>query len=473
MALPSRIRTSQPIDANVGINWANPLTWGLAHVALPLRADGLLYDFVTQKWFTPSGGGSLGLTPGGRALKTASASSQYQSLPSNVTGQPLTLLVVHTVDSSTSEAHVSLGTASGSGRAVLFYGNGGAQYLVSTVNTSGGVGTNTSIAASSGVQNVAGIITDATPNNWCFVNGVLSPVTAAASLPSGSMPFLYVSGRMNNTIGSFADQRCNLVLVWNRALSDAEIAQACAAPYQVLDDEVVNLLKAASGTTFNDSLTESIAASDSCGAAAMFDNALSSGAVTMGDSSASAAVFSSQLSESVAPSDSDGSVQIFVASLSESTSLLDDYTGSIAGGPTTYNESLAESLAMADALIALQVMPNALAESVAPGDSESAAAVFASQYTETITMNDGFTTTVILANTLAEAIAVADALGATMIMVSTLGESVTLTATVAGTISGTAVWPDPSTVAIGVQYGPTGIEYTGTATKGGMVMRRR
>lgn len=41
--------------------------------------------------------------------------------------------------------------------------------------------------------------------------------------------------------------------------------------------------------------------------------------------------------------------------------------------------------------------------------------------------------------------------------------------------TGTLVWPDPSTVTEGVQYGPNGIEYTGTARRGGggVFMRRR
>jgi len=41
-------------------------------------------------------------------------------------------------------------------------------------------------------------------------------------------------------------------------------------------------------------------------------------------------------------------------------------------------------------------------------------------------------------------------------------------------VSGAAVWPDPSQVALGVVYGPTGIEYTGTMVcgSGGAVWMR-
>jgi hypothetical protein len=44
----------------------------------------------------------------------------------------------------------------------------------------------------------------------------------------------------------------------------------------------------------------------------------------------------------------------------------------------------------------------------------------------------------------------------------------------APTISnGGAVWPDPSKVLNGIQYGPTGLDYTGTASSGGSYLRRR
>jgi hypothetical protein len=39
--------------------------------------------------------------------------------------------------------------------------------------------------------------------------------------------------------------------------------------------------------------------------------------------------------------------------------------------------------------------------------------------------------------------------------------------------TGGAVFPDPSEVASGVTYGPTGADYTGTKAGGGGYMRRR
>jgi hypothetical protein len=57
-------------------------------------------------------------------------------------------------------------------------------------------------------------------------------------------------------------------------------------------------------------------------------------------------------------------------------------------------------------------------------------------------------------------------------MVSTLGESITASALVSGVVV-SLVWPNPSDVRLGVQYGPTGTEYTGELTGGGGVFLRR
>ena len=189
---------------------------------------------------------------------------------------------------------------------------------------------------------------------------------------------------------------------------------------------------AAAGTTYNDTLTETVTSSDSL---------------------ANAQVFASALTETVTPADTDNSAQVFVAGFSDSVTLADAYSYTVTTGGFTYNDTLAEALTLADSLIASQAMGNPL--------------------TETVTLSDGASVTVIMAPTLGEAIAVAESLGATQIMVSTVGETVTLNATLTSTVSGSAVWPDPTTVLAGTQYGPTGLDYTGTLSPGGAYLRRR
>jgi hypothetical protein len=212
----------------------------------------------------------------------------------------------------------------------------------------------------------------------------------------------------------------------------------------------------------NNALAESVATADSSTTTYTAGTTLTESVIS-GDSLTSTQVFNSTLSEAVTPADTDGSAQVFVLTLSESTTLLDSYTGTIAGGPATYNDTLAESLTMADALIASQVFVSLLSESIAASDTNTAAATFINTLAESIALADGSTANFIAVNTLAEAIAVADALGAGQVMITTIAEQVVMAATYTSSGGGgTIVWPDPSTVLLGVQYGPTGTEYTGT-----------
>lgn len=148
-----------------------------------------------------------------------------------------------------------------------------------------------------------------------------------------------------------------------------------------------------------------------------------------------------------------GNSALFIVTLGESTTLADQYADAVVSGGTTYNETLAESLTLADTMIALQVMPAAI--------------------TDTVTLSDGATVGLVIGATLSDAITLADALGATQVMVNGLSETVTVAYSSAGTVPGSGVWPDPADVKAGVQYGPTGTEYTGTKQGGGSYLRRR
>jgi len=175
---------------------------------------------------------------------------------------------------------------------------------------------------------------------------------------------------------------------------------------------------------------------------------------------------------------------VFTVSLSDGVSLLDDYTSTVTGGGVTYNETLAEALALADSYIASNTYVNSLAEAVAMGDSAvaqlvilstlaesvvvsdsvSAAQNHAAALAESITLGDSYTVSAIMVNALAETIALSAALGAGQVMLTVLGEQVTLLAAQSAAITGRPVYPDPSEVLLGVTYGPTGVEYTGTYT---------
>lgn len=219
------------------------------------------------------------------------------------------------------------------------------------------------------------------------------------------------------------------------------------------------------GMLFLNTLSEPIGVTDSLATQATMHNALTA-AVAVGDGVTASAIFNSGVTESITPADTPAGPIVFAVSLSEGVTLADSYADSLAGGPQTYNESISEALAVADAYVSAQTFANTLAESVGLTESSTGPMVMAAALGETVGLADGTVGSLIMAASLGEAIAVAESLGATKLMVSVLGETLTLTADLTSTLSGSIVWPDPSQVLAGVQYGPTGLEYTGTYTDG-------
>lgn len=271
---------------------------------------------------------------------------------------------------------------------------------------------------------------------------------------------------------------------------------------------------AGGGTTYNDSVSETVTVADARAAAAVFASARAE-SVTLADARSSAAVFVSvraepvvvadglsvarvmaaSYSEGVSTSDGVGGAQQFTAALSDAVTLADQYASSVTGGGTTYNEVLSEALTLADGLVAAHVMQAALAENAALADTLIGLGLFGAALTEPVTpdtallagrvmpasvsesvaVGDSSAGGVVISTSLAEAIAMAEALGATQVMLSAVGETTTLTAQFDATVTVPGGYPDPADVREGVTYGPTGVEYTGTfkGGKGVVWIRRR
>lgn len=221
---------------------------------------------------------------------------------------------------------------------------------------------------------------------------------------------------------------------------------------------------------FVGALSESVTVADLRAAQAVFSAAYVE-TVTPADARAAQAIFSTAYSESIAAGDSRGNAQTFVASLTDSVSLSDQYS---AGGSTTYNEVISESLVLADSLVASQVMTAALVESTALSDALQAVGIYGASVSEQVTAGDSLGAAVVFSASLAEAIALADAMGATQVHLSAVGETITISANFDATVTIPGGYPDPADVREGVSYGPTGIEYVGTFKGGkGMVWLRR
>jgi len=193
------------------------------------------------------------------------------------------------------------------------------------------------------------------------------------------------------------------------------------------------------GTTYTDSLTETIGPEVIAGSVGFFSDTFNF-SITVAALAQGLGIYPTSIAESVALSSGDTSNQLFSATLSEGVSLVDTYLDT---DSAIYNETLLSSLILADSLLSSQV--------------------FVYPVTAQITLFDDVASNIIVATTLAEAIVAADALGAEQISVSSIGEFLTLTATVAGEM---LIWPAPSDVMFGVHYGPTGDDFTGTAVLG-------
>ena len=163
--------------------------------------------------------------------------------------------------------------------------------------------------------------------------------------------------------------------------------------------------------------------------------------LVVSDGVGSKGAYVSALSESTALNAAFSAVQVFASTLGEGVSLAESYATK-----GVFNAELVAQLTLADQLVG--------------GIS------YTDTLTEQVTLSDGAVVRTVLAASLGEAIAVADSLGATHIQVSSLGETLLLNATVEGVRVG-LTWPTPSEVLLGVQYGPTGADFTGTAVAGG------
>lgn len=187
-------------------------------------------------------------------------------------------------------------------------------------------------------------------------------------------------------------------------------------------------------------MTAPVTVGDAVGGGMTSNNPVSAG-VSLTEALASGLAYSDTVAASVSAAGTFTAAQVLSAALGEGVSLAETYANT--GG---FNSALAAQLTLADQLIGGMSYTDALA---AP-----------------VTLSDGAVVSTIIAKTLGEAIAVADSLGATHIQVSSLGETLLLNATFDGVRVG-LTWPAPSEVLLGVQYGPTGSDFTGTAVAAG------
>lgn len=193
-------------------------------------------------------------------------------------------------------------------------------------------------------------------------------------------------------------------------------------------------------TTYTDAFLDTVSATDGVGTSAGFSNAVYD-SLSLIDTQVGKVTFSAALTDTVSATESVTATQVFTSALGDGVSLADTYAAK-----GSFNAALLEQLTLADSYM-----------------------LGGFTYTDTMTaqvaLSDGATVRTIIAASLGEAVAVADSLGAKQIAVSSIGSSLVLSASFDGIRIG-LTWPSPADVRLGVQYGPTGADYTGTLTGG-------
>lgn len=175
---------------------------------------------------------------------------------------------------------------------------------------------------------------------------------------------------------------------------------------------------AASGSTYDDTLTESVTAGQSFTNTAVFVSGVSESA-TAGDAYAAALTAPAALSESATLGDA------FVGAAVQSATLTEDVEfGESMAVSAAFVASLSDAAILADAYAPAHTMPATISEPVTLADVYSPALTISVTLVESATLGDGATTGTIYNDTLGEAVSAADAYAAVLTISATVSESV-------------------------------------------------
>lgn len=225
----------------VGINRAHPLARGLLAIVLPaqgLAPRDIAWGRVT---LSPQGGTTLKAAAGGMGWDVATTGTDGLQSTITAPGFPFSIGLVFVPGTLVANAHLAglansaaLNTRS---RIGLRIDPGGTKVGAYSMGTTGALGedvsTNTVLA---GRQNVAVGVLAATGSRKVYLNGIAGAGNATASIPAsidslalGSAPG---SSRQNGQVGQY-----QLLVVWDRVLSDAEAIEFTRNPWQLFTSD--------------------------------------------------------------------------------------------------------------------------------------------------------------------------------------------------------------------------------------------
>ena len=250
-----------------------------------------------------------------------------------------------------------------------------------------------------------------------------------ANVPNGQFKVKF--GASAETTQSIAQQSnyTTPALVFDGTLSEGEIIQF--GPYTLTegngDATVFNCLFiekiASSGTTYNDSLTESATASASESNVAVYPNTLANG-ITASDTESSLMTMVNSLSESVTPNESSTGGLLFISTLSES--ITPDTVISVI---QTLVGSLSSSVTPGDSFTGVMILPNSLSQSITAGDGYVGGNIFESSLSSSVTVSDAISYLLQLNNLLSEIITANQSVSTQMVMGNILSETSTVDTT--------------------------------------------
>jgi len=158
----------------------------------------------------------------------------------------------------------------------------------------------------------------------------------------------------------------------------------------------------ASVSTYEESVTEALAFTDTSAAQAVFGSAIAESLATS-DSDAAQAVFGSAISESLALAETASGGLTILAGLTESLGVADAVAASL-----TLPAAISEALAFMDAAASLAALNPAISETLALTDANAAQIAFSAAVSELVSLTDAASLTGVYQAVLAENITVAD-----------------------------------------------------------------
>lgn len=362
----------------------------------------------------------------GLARGTASTRSQANRLTPMFANMPKTVLFT----ADTSDMRCSVGTTT------AYWGM-----------AAGGTGATALLNLGAGGLGLAGRrtatqTTSSTPGHACFQVGTFTGAdwslwvagdskaltyTGTASAYSAGSSYVETGWA---TYGAYYTQYTPLMVI-AEADVPAMLARALSEnPLRIFQPQrSIVILPAAGGSTFNVSITESIALADSPSAAmiaaATIAEAMAAADTITADMSASAAI-----AEALAVADTPSASMTAAGSVTESISASDAPSASM-----TAPASMSESIAASDTVSGAMSASASVSESITAADTVSGAVnAYAASVSESITAADTVTVAMSAAASVSESMTLLDAPGATMTATATISESISAADTVSGAV---------------------------------------